>query len=78
MGQTLQEGMTFEFVYIVPPEKTVPHLFSEFPEGGRMPEVLATGFLVGLLEFACIKFINPHTDRLSEIRSVAHEHKRLV
>lgn len=62
MGQTLQEGMTFEFVYIVPPEKTVPHLFPEFPEGGRMPEVLATGFLVGLLEFACIKFINPHIE----------------
>jgi fluoroacetyl-CoA thioesterase len=40
----------------------VPHLFPEFPEGGRMPEVLATGFLVGLLEFACIKFINPHIE----------------
>ena len=62
MGQTLQEGMTFEFVYIVPPEKTVPYLFPEFPEGGPMPEVLATGFLVGLLEFACIKFVNPHIE----------------
>jgi fluoroacetyl-CoA thioesterase len=54
--------MGFEFTYTVPVEKTVPHLFPEFPEGGRMPEVLATGFLVGLLEFACIKFINPHID----------------
>ena len=27
-----------------------------------MPEVLATGFLVGLMEFACIKFINPHIE----------------
>ena len=62
MSQTLKEGMTFEFSYRVPAEKTVPHLFPEFPEGGQMPEVLATGFLVGLMEFACIKFINPHIE----------------
>ena len=62
MSQTLKEGMTFEFSYRVPTEKTVPHLFPEFPEGGQMPEVLATGFLVGLMEFACIKFINPHIE----------------
>jgi fluoroacetyl-CoA thioesterase len=62
MSQGLKEGMTFEFSYAVPVEKTVPHLFPEFSEGGKMPEVLATGFLVGLLEFACIKFINPHID----------------
>jgi fluoroacetyl-CoA thioesterase len=62
MNQALQEGMTFEFDYVVPPEKTVPNLFPEFPEGGQMPEVLATGFMVGLIEFACIKFINPHID----------------
>jgi len=62
MVQTLKEGMTFEFSYRVPAEKTVPHLFPEFPEGGKMPEVLATGFLVGLMEFACIKFVNPHIE----------------
>ena len=62
MGQPLQDGMRFEFTYTVPVEKTVPYLFPEFPEGGRMPEVLATGFLVGLLEFACIRFINPHIE----------------
>jgi len=62
MSPTLKEGMAFEFSYRVPLEKTVPHLFPEFPEGGQMPEVLATGFLVGLLEFACIRFINPHID----------------
>ena len=62
MNQSLQAGMSFEFAYTVPVEKTVPHLFPEFPEGGRMPEVLATGFLVGLIEFACIRFINAHID----------------
>jgi len=62
MSGSLQEGMTFEFAYVVPPEKTVPYLFPEFAEGKAMPEVLATGFMVGLFEFACIKFINPHID----------------
>ena len=27
-----------------------------------MPEVFATGFMVGLLEWACIMAINPHLD----------------
>jgi fluoroacetyl-CoA thioesterase len=31
-----------------------------------MPEVFATGFMVGFLEWACIKAINPHLDWPSE------------
>jgi len=62
MAATLQEGMTFAFTYEVPPDKTVPHLFPEFAEGGQMPDVFATGYMVGLFEFACIKAINPHID----------------
>jgi fluoroacetyl-CoA thioesterase len=62
MTSTLQEGLEFEFVYDVPPDKTVPYLFPEFPEGGVMPEVLATGYMVGLFEFACIKAVNAHID----------------
>jgi fluoroacetyl-CoA thioesterase len=27
-----------------------------------MPRVLATGFMVGLFEWACIQFVNPHLD----------------
>ena len=27
-----------------------------------MPRVLATGFMVGLFEFACIRFLNPYID----------------
>lgn len=27
-----------------------------------MPEVFATGYLVGLLEWACIQLVNPHLD----------------
>ena len=62
MTTTLQEGLEFEFTFEVPANKTVPHLYPEFPEGGKMPEVFATGYMVGLFEFACIKAINPHID----------------
>jgi fluoroacetyl-CoA thioesterase len=62
MADTLHPGMTFEFRYTVPEEKTVPYLFPDIEEGAVMPRVLATGYMVGLLEFACIKFINPHID----------------
>ena len=62
MTSTLQEGLEFEFVYTVPQDKTVPHLFPEFAEGRAMPEVFATGYMVGLFEFACIKAINAHID----------------
>ena len=62
MTDTLQAGMTFEFSYPVPENRTVPHLFPDIEEGAVMPKVLATGYMVGLMEFACIKFINPHID----------------
>ena len=44
------------------PSKTVPALYPESEEFVAMPEVFATGFLVGFLEWACIKAINPHLD----------------
>ena len=62
MSATLEAGMTFEFSYAVPEEKTVPYLYPDFSEARAMPKVFATGYLVGLIEFACIKFINPHID----------------
>jgi len=62
MTTALQEGLEFEFVYEVPRDKTVPHLFPEFSEGREMPEVFATGYMVGLFEFACIKAVNAHID----------------
>lgn len=62
MKDTLKEGLTFEFQYKIPEDKTVPHLYPEFEEGQTMPKVFATGFLVGLIEFTCIKAIKPHID----------------
>ena len=62
MSATLKPGMTFDFSYVVPEDKTVPYLYPDIPEARPMPKVFATGYLVGLIEFACIKFINPHID----------------
>ena len=62
MKPTLQPGLTHEFRFTVPATKTVPHLYPESESFQQMPEVLATGFLVGLLEWACIEAIKPHLD----------------
>jgi fluoroacetyl-CoA thioesterase len=62
MKESLQSGLTFEFRFEVPENKTVPHLFPESPEFQQMPKVFATGFMVGLFEWACIQAVNPHID----------------
>ncbi len=62
MKDSLKPGLTSEFRYTVSPDKTVPHLFPDFAEGQVMPDVFATGFMVGLFEFACIKFLKPYLD----------------
>ena len=62
MKDTLRPGLTHEFRFRVPENKTVPHLYPEAQEFQVMPRVLATGFMVGLLEWACIQAINPHLD----------------
>jgi len=62
MKDTLRPGLTSEFKFRVPENKTVPCLYPEAPEFQLMPKVLATGFMVGLLEWACIQAINPHLD----------------
>ena len=62
MDTALQPGFSFEFRYRVPEHKTVPYLYPESPEFQLMPRVFATGFMVGLFEWACIQAVNPHID----------------
>ena len=62
MKNTLEPGLTFEFKFKVPENKTVPYLYPESSEFQAMPRVLATGFMVGLFEWACIQFVNPYID----------------
>ncbi len=62
MNQMLKAGLTFEFSFTVPENKTVPYLYPESEELQAMPRVFATGFMVGLFEWACIRAVNPYLD----------------
>ncbi|KPJ92632.1 MAG: thioesterase [Gammaproteobacteria bacterium SG8_11] len=58
----LKPGIKYSHKFILPESKTVPSLYPEAEEFLVMPEVFATGFLVGFLEWACIKAVNPYID----------------
>ena len=60
MKDSLQPGLVSQFKFKVPENKTVPCLYPESPEFSLMPKVLATGFMVGLFEWACIQAVNPY------------------
>jgi len=63
MKPTLKAGLKHRFSYRVPGSKTVPQLYPEASELQVMPEVFATGFMVGLMEWTCIKLLEPHLDK---------------
>ena len=62
MKDTLKPGATAQFAFRIPAEKTVPHLYPEAAEFREMPTVFATGFMVGLMEWTCLKVLAPHLD----------------
>ena len=62
MKETLKAGIEHELRFRVPDSKTVPALYPEASEFQAMPRVLATGYMVGLIEWACIQAVNPHID----------------
>ena len=62
MTTSIEPGLSHEFSYLVPENKTVPHLFPEAAEFQAMPKVLATGFMVGLVEWTCVQALAPHLE----------------
>src|SRR6185295_17391253 len=62
MKPTLEVGLTYTHRFTVTVDQTVPALFPESDEFRAMPQVLATGFMVGLFEWACIELLRPHLD----------------
>lgn len=62
MKDTLKAGLKYTHRHVVSEDKTVPHLFSEAESMKEMPQVLATAFLVGLMEWACIEAMLPHLE----------------
>ena len=62
MKETLKPGIKYQHRFLLPATKTVPALYPEADEFLAMPEVFATGYMVGFLEWACILAVNPHID----------------
>ena len=62
MKPSLKPGLKHRFAYVVPETKTVPQLYPESPQLQAMPDVFATGFMVGLMEWTCVQLLEPHLD----------------
>lgn len=62
MSPQLLPGLRFEWSYVVPAHATVPRLYHDTPFCRDMPDVLATGFLVGMMELACLHGLMPYVD----------------
>jgi fluoroacetyl-CoA thioesterase len=62
MSPDLKPGITFEWRYLVPERATAPNLFHDTPFCRDMPQVLATGYMVGLMELACTNGIMRYVD----------------
>lgn len=61
MSPELRAGLTFDWTYRVPEHALVPNLY-DVPAARDMPPVLATGYMVGIMEFACLQATQPYLD----------------
>jgi fluoroacetyl-CoA thioesterase len=62
MKDTLQPGMEHTFTFTITDAQTVPALYPESNELKAMPNVFATGYMIGLIEWTCIQALIPHLD----------------
>jgi fluoroacetyl-CoA thioesterase len=77
MSPDFKPGLRFEWTYTVPQRATVPHLYHDTPFCLDMPDVLATGYMVGMMELACISGMMPYMEWPGEQSvgtSVSFEH----
>ena len=59
MKKPLEPGIKFEHSFRLTEAKMVPALYPEAPEFQVMPEVFATGFMVGFMEWALSELDHP-------------------
>ena len=62
MKKTLLPGLEHNFIFRIEDQHTVPSLLPESPIFSGMPGVLASGYFVGLIEWACMEAIAPHLE----------------
>lgn len=55
----IEPGDSHSLSFPILASKTVPNLYPESPHFRAMPPVFATGFMVGLMEWACIEALAP-------------------
>jgi fluoroacetyl-CoA thioesterase len=60
MHPTLTPGLTDTHTYAVTAANTVPHLAMDRSTFDDIPEVLATAYMVVMMEGACTKLLRPH------------------
>lgn len=77
MKETLQPGFQHTFSFVVTKEKTVPHVYPESDLFREMPEVFATAFMVGFMEWACMEALRPYLEEgertLGTMINVTHQ-----
>lgn len=62
MRDTVRPGLHTTRTYSIGPERTVPRLLPESEHFAAMPAVLATGYLIGLVEWTCMLALDEHLD----------------
>jgi fluoroacetyl-CoA thioesterase len=77
MRSTLEPGLKYTFSFQVTKEKTVPFVYPESDLFREMPEVFATAFMVGFMEWACMEALRPYLDEgertLGTMINVTHQ-----
>lgn len=62
MKESLKPGLEHTFSFLVSKEKTVPYVYPESDLFREMPEVFATAFMVGFMEWACMEALRPYLE----------------
>ena len=77
MKTMLKPGIEYTLKYRVPREKTVPFVYPESDLFREMPEVFATAFMVGFMEWACMEALRPYLEEgertLGTMINVTHQ-----
>jgi fluoroacetyl-CoA thioesterase len=77
MKDTLTPGLEHTFSFTVTREKTVPFVYPESDLFREMPEVFATAFMVGFMEWACMEALRPYLEEgertLGTMINVTHQ-----
>ena len=62
MKSSIKIGLTYKHSFKISDNQTVPNFYPESDLFLDMPNVFATGYMVGLLEWACIELLRPHIE----------------